>query len=37
MARKRNPVTEKQFFASLNNQSDLRAITHGHQMAAHAR
>jgi hypothetical protein len=31
MARKRNPVTEEAFFASLNNQSDLRAITHGHQ------
>src|SRR5262245_32752171 len=31
MARKRSPVTEEAFFASLNYQSDLRAITHGHQ------
>jgi hypothetical protein len=31
MARKRHPLTSDEFFASLNNQSDLRAITHGHQ------
>jgi hypothetical protein len=31
VARKRNPLTTDEFFASLNNQGDLRAITHGHQ------
>ena len=31
MARKRNAVSDEQFFASLNNQSDMRAMAHGHQ------
>lgn len=31
MARKRNPVTDGEFYASLNSQNDLQAITHGHQ------